>query len=93
MMKAKKVLKTTLAAVMAATTITAVAVPASADNCEGWEPNGVKSAYCDYTSGWCYWNDSRHSHLQNVEYKRKCTENGQTKYQYTYEKVKDGCCS
>lgn len=90
MMKAKKVLKTTLAAVMAATTITAVAVPANAA-CSGWTITSSHE-FCDKSSGWCEILDPRHSLLRVSEKMRYCDVNGKQIPEYTESADKIGCC-
>jgi hypothetical protein len=93
MMKAKKVLTSTLAAVMAATAITAVVAPASATTCKEWGTPTVYDSYCDYNSGPCEhpW-DARHSFFVVKKYTRECTENGKTITQNKFETLKSGCC-
>lgn len=92
MLKIKNIFKTVVATALAATTITAIAVPANA-SCTEWITLNEVGRYCDYTSGWCYWNNSNHSYFVTYKYQRACDSNNKISYQYKYGDVKTGCCS
>lgn len=92
MLKFKNILKTTLVAAMAVTTLTAAAVPASAD-CTGWIVDGAARSYCDYSSGWCEIFNPQHSYLTVYTYHRVCDKNNKEVTEYKYENIKTGCCS
>jgi len=49
--------------------------------------------FCDEASGWCYWNDSRHSKFQKVSYDEVIKySSGRTEYKAHSYLKKTGCC-
>ncbi len=92
MMKAKKVLTSTLAAVMAATTVIVMATVTTNAACSNWTKIDVVSIACDQTSGWCYPWDSRHSFFSTYLCERYCGDTGTQVREITHQVVKTGCC-